>query len=213
MKSPMMTTEPDPESNAGTFWDQRYRDEAYAFGAEPNDWFRECLDGLPAGRLLLPGEGEGRNAVHAARRGWRVDAFDPSAHGQRKAGLLARRHGVEIDYRCCLLDEFSLEPERYDALGIIFLHLPSIQRTSAYRRLVGALKPGGVLIAELYSKEQLALGTGGPPDADKLYSLDCLKTDFADIDFDTARRCQREIQEGRLHQGPSSVIQLFGHKS
>jgi len=208
-----VTTESDPELHAGVFWDQRYRDEAYAFGTEPNDWFRECLAGLPAGRLLLPGEGEGRNAVHAARHGWRVDAFDPSAHGQRKAGLLARQHGVEIDYRCCLLDAFRLEPGIYDALGIIFLHLPSMQRTPAYRHLAKALKPGGVLIAELYSKDQPALGTGGPPDPDKLYSLDCLETDFPDIDFRVARQCRRDIHEGRLHQGPSSVIQLFGHKT
>ncbi len=208
-----MTTESDHELNAGVFWDQRYRDEAYAFGTQPNDWFRECLEDLRPGRLLLPGEGEGRNAVHAARRGWRVDAFDPSVHGQRKASLLAREHGVGFDYRCCLLDEYNLEPGAYDALGIVFLHLPSTRRSLAYQRLASALKPGGALIAELYAKDQLALGTGGPPDPGKLYSLEFLKADFPDVDFSTARQCRRDIHEGRLHQGPSSVIQLFGYKT
>ena len=196
----------------GAFWDERYRDEAYAFGTEPNAWFRACIDELPPGRLLLPGEGEGRNAVYAARHGWRVDAFDPSPEGRRKAGALAGRHGVTLDFRCCLLDEYALEAGAYDAVGIIFLHLPPERRRAGYRRLLSALRPGGALIAELYAKEQLELGTGGPRDLGMLYALEEVDEDFPGVDFTVRRAVARDIHEGRLHQGPSRVIQLFGRR-
>ncbi len=207
-----MNDESPSPRDPGAFWDQRYRDEIYAFGTEPNAWFRECIEPLPPGRLLLPGEGEGRNAVHAARRGWRVDAFDPSAHGQRKAIALAGRHGVTLDYACCLLNEYDLETAAYDVLAIVFVHLPPEQRRAGYRRLTSALRPGGVLIAELYAKEQLALGTGGPRDRDMLYALEYVDEDFPAIDFVTRREITRDIHEGALHQGPSRVIQLLGYR-
>jgi hypothetical protein len=49
-------------------WEQRYAAEEYAYGEEANAFFKTRLDRLPArGRLLLPAEGEGRNALLAHR--------------------------------------------------------------------------------------------------------------------------------------------------
>ncbi|MCX6216781.1 hypothetical protein [Spirosoma sp.] len=47
------------------FWNTRYQNPAYIYGVEPNSFFNECIDSLKPGRLLLPAEGEGRNALHA----------------------------------------------------------------------------------------------------------------------------------------------------
>lgn len=49
-----------------------------AYGTEPNAFFKAQLDQLTPGRLLLPAEGEGRNAVYAAKKGWEVAAFAPN---------------------------------------------------------------------------------------------------------------------------------------
>ena len=58
------------------FWDERFAAEEYIYGTEPNKFFREQLDKLPPGKILLLGEGEGRNAVYAAKSGWLVHAVD-----------------------------------------------------------------------------------------------------------------------------------------
>jgi hypothetical protein len=50
-------------------WDQRYASDAYFYGTEPNEWFAEKLRILKTGKILLPAEGEGRNAVWAAMVG------------------------------------------------------------------------------------------------------------------------------------------------
>ena len=58
------------------FWNERYGAPEYAYGTEPNVFFKQELDGLKPGRLLLPAEGEGRNGVYAAEKGWSVSAYD-----------------------------------------------------------------------------------------------------------------------------------------
>jgi hypothetical protein len=46
--------------------------------------FKEQLIKIPAGTILFPAEGEGRNAIYAATQGWNVNAFDQSIEGKRK---------------------------------------------------------------------------------------------------------------------------------
>lgn len=70
-------------------WNERYSTDEFAYGEEPNAYFKEQLDKLNAGAILFPAEGEGRNAVFAATRGWRVAAFDISTEGKKKALRLA----------------------------------------------------------------------------------------------------------------------------
>ena len=53
------------------FWNQRYSESGYAYGSVPNEFFRDALLShldqlLPNhSKLLMPAEGEGRNAVYA----------------------------------------------------------------------------------------------------------------------------------------------------
>ena len=61
------------------FWNQRYSDSEYAYGKKPNRFFKREIDRLNPGSLFLPGEGEGRNAVYAATKGWNGHALDSSS--------------------------------------------------------------------------------------------------------------------------------------
>ena len=57
-------------------WDKRYSTAVYAYGEEPNAFFKEKLDSQNLeGSILLPAEGEGRNAVYAAKK--QLNFFKP----------------------------------------------------------------------------------------------------------------------------------------
>ena len=194
-------------------WEQRYAADEYAYGEEPNAFFKACLERLPApGRILLPAEGEGRNAVYAARQGWQVNAFDFSPAGREKALRLADRHDVHINYEVADYETAHIEPEAYDAVALIFAHKPESIRGAVHRKLVSALKPGGHLFLEAYSKEQLAYGTGGPPTEALLYTLEDLREDFAALDILELEKLEAEIHEGRYHTGLASVVRLVARR-
>lgn len=67
------------------FWNERYAEKEYAYGIHPNQFLADSILKLPKhGKILFPAEGEGRNAVYAAKNGFEVTAFDLSSEGKRK---------------------------------------------------------------------------------------------------------------------------------
>lgn len=57
------------------FWNQRYDATEYIYGTMPNHFFKAQIDRLKPGNILLPAEGEGRNALYVAEQGFDVAAF------------------------------------------------------------------------------------------------------------------------------------------
>ncbi|MCX7998787.1 MAG: methyltransferase domain-containing protein, partial [Leptospiraceae bacterium] len=106
------------------FWNERYSLEEYVYGESPNIYFKEKLDSLPKGKILLPCEGEGRNAVHAAQKGFEVFAFDQSEVAQKKAFKLANKYGVKINYDVYEMESANYKEQSFDVLGLIFAHFP-----------------------------------------------------------------------------------------
>lgn len=195
------------------FWDARFAEPGFAYGTEPNAFLAERLAGLAPGRLLLPGEGEGRNAVWAAERGWRVAALDASAVARDKALLLAAERGVSLDYRVGDLAELaSAAPGGFDAIGLVFVHLEPPARTCFHRSLVGHLRPGGALILEGFSKLQLERDSGGPRSLALLYDATELAEDFRDLELEELSTRDVELVEGRYHRGLASVVRLVGRR-
>ena len=80
------------------FWNDRYSNTDYAYGIQPNDFFKKTITKFKPGKLLLPAEGEGRNAVFASKLGWDVTAFDLSINAKKKAEALAILEKVSINY-------------------------------------------------------------------------------------------------------------------
>ncbi len=194
----------------GTFWDKRYAEEGLAYGDAPNEFLRRELDQLDPGSLLLPAEGEGRNAVWAAVNGWKVHAYDTSTIGRDKALGMARRRGVEIKYELrSVLDDADDIEGGFDAAGLVFLHLPARERRDAHRAVAQCLRPGGVLILEAFSSRQLEQGNGGPRDPELLYDVDDLRVDFSAMNILDLDEHTVELHEGRYHSGAACVIRLI----
>ncbi|MBD5779610.1 class I SAM-dependent methyltransferase [Pelagicoccus sp. NFK12] len=193
-------------------WDQRYSSEAFAYGTEPNDFLAEQARHIPSGPCLCLADGEGRNGVYLASLGHPVTSVDSSRVGLEKAQRLATQKGVQIQTIHSDLADFAFEPESYQGIVSIFCHLPSELRKSVYRKSVAALRPGGAFILEAYTPNQLGKGTGGPPVADLLLSLDDLRQDLDGLNFVLARETERDIREGQLHTGIGSIVQVVAIK-
>lgn len=195
------------------FWNQRYAEEGYAYGTRPNDFFKAQLDELTPGKLLLPAEGEGRNAVYAAAKGWNVYAFDSSVEAKKKADKLAERLGVHIKYTVSDFNKLNYREDYFDAVALIFAHFPAQYRKLYHQRLQHFLKKDGLLILEGFSKNQFSRSSGGPKNIEMLFTRDQLRRDFNKIKKAKITETEVMLNEGIYHQGIASVIQLVGVKS
>ena len=193
-------------------WDERYARQEYIYGTEPNKFLKEQLSLLKPGRILFPAEGEGRNAVFAASLGWETDAFDQSVEGQKKAVKLATHKGVTINYYIQSLNDWNPEPDQYDCIALIFVHLPDGLRQHVHNAVVRALKPGGTLLLEAFTLNQLPRTSGGPKTAELLFLEEQITSDFKDLIFTTFAETQSMLNEGPLHQGLADVLQLTAIK-
>ena len=190
-------------------WDQRFSDEEFAYGQKPNEFVKSVIDLLEPGKMLIPGEGEGRHAVYAAQNGWDVLAFDTSKVGREKALDFAKKKNVSIRYE---LDDYQgfHSDEKFDAIVLVFTHMPSAMRQEVHQKYAGMLKDGGRMIMQFFSKEQLGHSTGGPQNTDLLLSIEELEDDFSGLTSFSAEKDFKELDEGPFHQGKAHVISATG---
>ncbi|MEI7811225.1 MAG: class I SAM-dependent methyltransferase [Ignavibacteria bacterium] len=191
-------------------WNERFSENGFAYGSEPNEFFKEQLGKLPAGKILLLAEGEGRNGVYAASKGWSVDAYDFSESGKEKAMSLAKLNGVSINYSIHPLEDIGLPLNYYDAIGLIYVHMGDNLRCHIAKKVINALKPGGTLILECFDKDQLGKSSGGPKEEGLLYSLENAVNDYSDLDSRLLAKETIMLNEGTYHIGEAVVIRFVG---
>ena len=202
----------DDGSRDAVTWDERYSQDNYLYGTEPNDFLVEQVSGIAPGRALCIAEGEGRNAVYLAGLGFGVMAVDQSAEGGRKTRALGGERGVEVEVVTADLRDFDLGSDRWDLIVSIFAHLPPPVRTDLFMRLPRSLAAGGTLILEAYRPGQAGRETGGPPDPARLYDLATLEREIVGLDVVLARETERDVIEGRGHTGAGAVVQLVARR-
>lgn len=195
-------------------WDQRYNEEGFAFGTEPNDFLKSESFRIPkGGRVLCLAEGEGRNAVFLAKQGYSVTAVDQSSVGLQKAERLAIEHGVEISTLVADLADYDLGREVWDGIVSIAAHVPPSLRKKLHSQVVSALKGNGVFILEAYTVRHLDMdGVGGPPHKALFMSLNELSVELEGLEFIIGAEVDRNISEGKYHRGESAVVQVVACK-
>jgi hypothetical protein len=194
------------------FWNEKFEGEEYAYGTHPNVFFKAHIDAMPPGNVLLPGEGEGRNAAYAASQGWEVYAFDISFEALKKATKLAQMYGVSIHYTQGGYADIDYEPESMDMIALIFAHLTPEVRTNYYQKILKSLKKGGKVILEGFHTDQMGKSSGGPKNREMLYDQVQLEADFGFLTDLEITKVSRILDEGPLHQGEASLIQMVGWK-
>ena len=198
-------------------WNDRYSKDEFAYGEQPNNYLKEQLEKLDTGTILFPAEGEGRNAVFAAKLGWNVSAFDISVEGKNKAFRLAETNKVTIDYQVGELQTLNYSIDQFDAIALIYAHFPADIKSFCHRTLDKYLRSNGLIIFEAFSKRHIDYiskneKVGGPKDLAMLFSMEELKSDFANYEIIELVEKEIELSEGLFHNGKGSVIRFVGRK-
>ncbi|RVW09356.1 class I SAM-dependent methyltransferase [Prescottella agglutinans] len=182
-------------------WDERYSQAEMVWGTPPNPVVVEYATSLPAGRALDLACGEGRHALWLATRGWRTTGVDFSSVAIEKARQIAtqapRSVRERLDY---VVDDITSpdaldDPQGYDLVLMIFVHLERTQRRALVSHVIDALKPEGILMILGHDAINLTQGVGGPPDPEILYTPEDLKDDLdGRLDVTVAERRHRDVE-------------------
>ncbi len=196
------------------FWNQRFGQNLFVYGQKPNEFFQETLKYIdaPGDKLLLPAEGEGRNAIYATKLGWEVYAFDSSEAGRKKAMKWASEAGLKFTYDLMSYQELNLPESTYDVAALIYAHMPGDIRHQIHQKIFDSLKPGGYIILEAFDKQQLGKNSGGPKNLDMLYDTETLKNDFEGMKFEQLEKIKTTLNEGPYHQGEAVVVRMIAIK-
>jgi 2-polyprenyl-3-methyl-5-hydroxy-6-metoxy-1,4-benzoquinol methylase len=201
-------------TDAQATWDKRYTRDGYLFGTLPNAFLAgQAMRLNPGQRALCVADGEGRNSVWLARQGLKVSAFDISPVGVEKARKLAEMQRVDVDYEVSDVAGWRWPEAQFDVVAAIFVQFADPElRGFMFKSMLGALKPGGLVLLQGYTPKQLEYKTGGPPQVEHLYTEAMLRAAFAACEIIELRAHESEIDEGSQHSGISALIDLVARK-
>ncbi|MBZ0151946.1 MAG: class I SAM-dependent methyltransferase [Planctomycetes bacterium] len=203
-----------PDRSSAAHWNERYAGEPLLFGDAPNVWLQEHEALLPrGGRVLCVADGDGRNSVWLAQRGHRVEAFDFAEVAVQKARRFAAARGVHVDHHVAAVEAWAWREDAYDAVVAIFIQfLAPAARQRVFEKMAAALRPGGVLVLQGYTPQQLAFGTGGPSAVENLYPPELVRAAFAGLEVLALSEYEAELQEGAAHRGRSALLGLVARR-
>ena len=195
-------------------WNERYNVPEFIFGTTPNLFLQQQAYRLTAGqRVLAVADGEGRNGIWLAEQGLSVLSVDSADVAQLKAQRLALERGVRVDFECADLLTWQWDKAEFDAVvGIFIQFVGPADRQILFAGIETALKPGGLLILQGYTPRQLEFKTGGPPQAENMYTEALLRERFGAWDILHFSEHDEHISEGTHHHGMSALIDLVARK-
>jgi SAM-dependent methyltransferase len=126
------------------FWDEMYGSRDQLFSGAPNGVLVTEVTGLPPGRALDVGCGEGADAIWLAGHGWQVTGTDISGTALRRAALADVTGRVTWTHT----DLTATPPPAgaFDLVSVQYFPLPRRPGHTALRGLLAAVAPGGTLL-------------------------------------------------------------------
>ena len=198
------------------FWSARYRDagENYLFGIAPNKFLAAQAERFGADMTVLSvADGEGRNAVWLAEQGCRVTATEISPVALEKAAKLAKGRHVAVDWLQADILNWAWPVDAYDAVVGIFIQFVGPEwRERQFEVMKQLTRPGGRILLQGYTPQQLEYRTGGPSAVENLYTPEILREAFADWTIEELVEYEEDVSEGAGHRGRSALIGLVARK-
>jgi SAM-dependent methyltransferase len=124
-------------------WNRFYGDSASNYNRAPNAFLTTLVEGMKPGTVLDYAMGDGRNAIYLAKLGWTVHGFDMSDVAVKLAKKRAAELGLKIDAVTSTDSSYNFGKERFDLI-LFSWSMPLVD----VRRVIDALKPGGIVAME-----------------------------------------------------------------
>jgi SAM-dependent methyltransferase len=175
-------------------WDRRYAEVENLWAAKPNRFLVAEVSDLPPGRALDLASGEGQNAIWLAGLGWRVTGVDYSEVAIAKARARAERDDTSVEFVCADLVSYEPQPESFDLVLLLYLHIPTEERRVVLERAAGALAPGGTFLLIGHDRKNMTDGVGGPSDPAILYTPDEIAGKLPGLEIEKAERVLRDVK-------------------
>jgi SAM-dependent methyltransferase len=174
-------------------WDERYAAAELVWSAEPNRFVAEELAGLPPGRALDLGSGEGRNAIWLAAHGWQVTAVDFSPVALAKAAKLAGARGSHVQWVEADLRTYQPARGEYDLVLIAYIHFTAEDFAALLAAAASALAPGGTLLVVGHDVDNISHGYGGPQDPGILHRAGAIVSALPGLTVRRAGQARRTV--------------------
>ncbi len=140
------------------WWEERYRSAQMLFSGHANTQLIAEAAGLPPGRALDAGCGEGGDALWLAEHGWQVEAVDISTVALGRAAEAAERRGLAGRIRFQQADLADWTPSgEYDLVSSFYVHPPTAARGRLYAKLAAAVAPAGILLLVQHDPHEAAV--------------------------------------------------------
>jgi SAM-dependent methyltransferase len=123
-----------------------------------------------------------------------VTGVDYSEVAIAKARDRAARDGVEVDFVQADLVEYAPEPNTYDLVTLLYLHIPSTERKGVHAQASAALAPGGTLLLVGHDLANATEGVGGPSDRDLLYTAAGIASELPGLEIEKATTVLRDVR-------------------
>lgn len=195
------------------FWNEKFSREGYLYGKEPNTFLKsqvKCFDRKK--KFLCLGEGEGRNAIFFAKKGFDVTALDASDIGLKKLQEFAVSEDVYINTKCIDLNDWEVT-KTYGSIVASYLHMYKEDRENLFKKIEDALDKDGYFVGEFFSTKQLNYTSGGPKDIDLLYTTEDFPNSFPNCKKIKVEEVLTNLNEGKGHKGEACVIRVVLQKN
>ncbi len=201
-----------------SFWDDRYGTDELAYGARASRLLMSYADKFAGGgSALVPACGQGRDAIFLAKSGLDVTGVDFSTLGLMKARKLAERFGAQVNWIEADLTQWDWPEAEYDVIANSFVHMQPEALAKFHDKCLAALKPGGLLFIEGFTPQQLdyqkSHNSGGPQDADMLFTEQSLGLDRDSCDMLSLWKGVEHLEEGKYHTGPAALLRAVFSKT
>ncbi len=131
-----------------TEWDARDSEQqGPRWSGRPNGRLQAEVAGLPPGRALDVGCGEGADAIWLARSGWTVTAIDISDVAVSRARQAAELAGAAVEWICGDALQAPFPASSFDLVSMQYPALPKAAGEAAVRAVPDTVRPGGLLLA------------------------------------------------------------------
>jgi SAM-dependent methyltransferase len=174
-------------------WDARYASVENLWAVRPNRFLVAEAGELRPGRALDLACGEGQNAIWLASLGWDVVGVDYSEVAIAKARARAERDGVAAEFVCADLVGYAADPQAFDLVLVLYLHIPADQRRRVLERAAAAVAPGGTFVFVGHDVTNMTEGVGGPSDPRILCTPEEIAAELPGLEIEKAERVLRDV--------------------